>query len=121
VQHGGQVRKAPCVFFLPQQRLGHLDPALGPDHHRPHLAQKAVAYGMPAVLVDGNDVLALAFTSPPRPRRARAGARGPTLIEALTYRRGAHTSSDDPTVYRDPSRATRVGMPRSHPALPRLP
>jgi TPP-dependent pyruvate/acetoin dehydrogenase alpha subunit len=66
------------------------------------LAQKAVAYGMPAVLVDGNDVLALAHVTAEAAARARRG-EGPTLIEALTYRRGAHTSSDDPTVYRDPA------------------
>jgi TPP-dependent pyruvate/acetoin dehydrogenase alpha subunit len=57
---------------------------------------------MPGVLVDGNDVLALAHVTAEAAVRARRG-EGPTLIEALTYRRGAHTSSDDPTAYRDPA------------------
>src|SRR5688500_10539726 len=61
----------------------------------------AVAYGMPGVLVDGNDVLALAAVTAEAAARARRG-EGPTLIEARTYRRGAHSSSDDPSVYRDP-------------------
>src|SRR3972149_6773086 len=65
-------------------------------------AVKAAAYGMPGVRVDGNDLLALVQVTREAVQRARAGG-GPTLIEALTYRRGAHSSSDDPSVYRDPS------------------
>ncbi len=64
-------------------------------------AQKAVAYGMPGVLVDGNDVLAMIHVVAQAAARGRAG-EGPTLIEARTYRRGAHSSSDDPSKYRDP-------------------
>lgn len=62
-------------------------------------AQKAVAYGMPGVRVDGNDLLAILQVTAEAAARARAGD-GPTMIEALTYRRGAHSSSDDPSVYR---------------------
>jgi pyruvate dehydrogenase E1 component alpha subunit len=65
-------------------------------------AQKAIAYGMPGVLVDGNDILAMIHVVREAAARGRRG-EGPTLIEALTYRRGAHSSSDDPSVYRDPS------------------
>jgi pyruvate dehydrogenase E1 component alpha subunit len=65
-------------------------------------AQKAIAYGMPGVLVDGNDILAVVHVVREAAARARRGD-GPTLIEALTYRRGAHSSSDDPSVYRDPA------------------
>ncbi|HUH01928.1 MAG TPA: thiamine pyrophosphate-dependent enzyme, partial [Kofleriaceae bacterium] len=61
---------------------------------------KAVGYGMPGVRVDGNDILAMIQTSREAVDRARAGD-GPTLIEALTYRRQGHSSSDDPSVYRD--------------------
>jgi pyruvate dehydrogenase E1 component alpha subunit len=63
------------------------------------LAEKATIYGIPSVRVDGNDVFALVAVT--REARAR-GARGdgPTLIEAVTYRMGAHTSSDDPNRYR---------------------
>jgi 2-oxoisovalerate dehydrogenase E1 component alpha subunit len=62
-------------------------------------AEKGAAYGVPAVRVDGNDIFAM--VSVVRDARARAAAgEGPTLIEALTYRMGAHTSSDDPNRYR---------------------
>jgi TPP-dependent pyruvate/acetoin dehydrogenase alpha subunit len=68
----------------------------------PTFAQKAIAYGMPGVLVDGNDILAIIHVVREAAARARRG-EGPTLIEARTYRRGAHSSSDDPSVYRDPT------------------
>ena len=63
-------------------------------------AQKAVAYGMAGVLVDGNDILAMIHAVREAAARARRG-EGPTLIEARTYRRGAHSTSDDPSKYRD--------------------
>src|SRR6185295_4484268 len=65
-------------------------------------AQKAVAYGLPGVLVDGNDVLAMIHVVGEAAARGRRG-EGATLIEARTYRRGAHSSSDNPSVYRDPA------------------
>jgi pyruvate dehydrogenase E1 component alpha subunit len=68
----------------------------------PTFAQKAVAYGLPGVLVDGNDILAMIHVVGEAAARARRG-EGATLIEARTYRRGAHSTSDDPSVYRDPS------------------
>jgi len=66
----------------------------------PTFAQKGIAYGLPGVLVDGNDVLAMIHTVAEAAARGRRG-QGATLIEARTYRRGAHSSSDDPSVYRD--------------------
>lgn len=69
------------------------------------LAQKAVAYGFPGLLVDGNDVVAMYREVSAALARARAGD-GPTLIEALTYRIGPHTTSDDPTRYRATEEAT---------------
>ncbi len=63
------------------------------------LAQKAIAYGMTGVQVDGNDILAMYMVSKEAVDRARAGG-GPTLIEAVTYRLGPHTTADDPTIYR---------------------
>lgn len=63
------------------------------------IAQKADAYGMPGVLVDGNDLFAVYAASRDAADRARAGD-GPTLIEALTYRTGPHTTADDPRRYR---------------------
>jgi TPP-dependent pyruvate/acetoin dehydrogenase alpha subunit len=63
------------------------------------IAVKAEAYGMPGVRVDGNDVLAVYKACKEAADRARAGD-GPTLLELMTYRRGPHSSSDDPTRYR---------------------
>jgi 2-oxoisovalerate dehydrogenase E1 component alpha subunit len=62
-------------------------------------AEKAAAYGIPGVRVDGNDIFAVVSVT----RQARArGERGegPTLIEAITYRMGGHSTSDDPKAYR---------------------
>lgn len=63
------------------------------------IAIKADAYGMPGVQVDGNDLLAVYQATKTAVDRARAGD-GPTLIEAVTYRLGPHTTNDDPTRYR---------------------
>lgn len=65
------------------------------------LAHKAVAAGMPGVRVDGNDVLALHAVIDEALQRARAG-KGPTLIEAITYRICDHTTADDMSRYADP-------------------
>jgi pyruvate dehydrogenase E1 component alpha subunit len=96
-----QVHKAPCLFFLRNNGWAISTPR-AIQTATPTLAQKAVAYGMKGVMVDGNDLLALVHVTAAAAARARAG-EGPTLIEAVTYRRGAHTSSDDPSVYRDPA------------------
>ena len=64
------------------------------------LAVKGLAYGVPSLRVDGNDVLALVVAIKSAVDQARAGG-GPTFIEAVTYRLGAHSSADDPTLYRD--------------------
>ncbi|MBI5419647.1 MAG: hypothetical protein HZA60_06120, partial [Deltaproteobacteria bacterium] len=63
------------------------------------IAIKATAYGFPGVRVDGNDVLAVCRVTRDALARAREGG-GPTLIEAVTYRMGAHSTADDPTRYR---------------------
>ncbi|MDH3308189.1 MAG: pyruvate dehydrogenase (acetyl-transferring) E1 component subunit alpha [Acidimicrobiia bacterium] len=63
------------------------------------IAQKAEGYGMPGVQVDGNDLLAVFAASRQAVSRARNG-EGPTLIEAVTYRVGPHTTNDDPRRYR---------------------
>lgn len=63
------------------------------------IAQKAVAYGFPGIAVDGNDVLAVYAAVKEALDRARNG-KGPTLIEAVTYRMGHHTTSDDASKYR---------------------
>jgi pyruvate dehydrogenase E1 component alpha subunit len=63
------------------------------------LAQKALAYGMPGIQVDGNDILAVYAAAQEAVARARAGG-GPTLIECVTYRLMMHTTADDPKRYR---------------------
>src|SRR5690606_2127309 len=62
-------------------------------------AQKAIAYGIPGVRVDGNDLFAVVYEVRKALERASQGL-GPTLIEALTYRMGGHSTSDDPNAYR---------------------
>ncbi|BCR36757.1 pyruvate dehydrogenase (acetyl-transferring) E1 component subunit alpha [Mariniplasma anaerobium] len=64
------------------------------------LAQKAVAFGIPGMQVDGNDILAMYVAMKESIEYARSG-KGPVLIEAYTYRLGPHTTSDDPTLYRE--------------------
>lgn len=64
------------------------------------IAQKAIAYGMPGIQVDGNDPLAVYKAAGEAVDRARRN-QGPTLIEAVTYRMLMHTTADDPTRYRD--------------------
>ncbi|MEC9485536.1 MAG: pyruvate dehydrogenase (acetyl-transferring) E1 component subunit alpha [Candidatus Izemoplasma sp.] len=65
-----------------------------------NLASKGIGYGVPSILVDGNDPLAM-FAAVKEARERAINGNGPTLIEALTYRLGPHTTSDDPTIYRD--------------------
>ncbi|HKL95421.1 MAG TPA: pyruvate dehydrogenase (acetyl-transferring) E1 component subunit alpha [Haploplasma sp.] len=64
------------------------------------LAQKAVAAGAKGIQVDGNDPLAMYVAMEQAAAHARSG-KGPVVIEALTFRIGAHTTSDDPSLYRD--------------------
>jgi pyruvate dehydrogenase E1 component alpha subunit len=68
----------------------------------PTIAAKAAAYGMPGVRVDGNDVVAVLVAVREAVARARKG-EGPSLVEAVTYRIGPHTTADDPGRYRDES------------------
>ena len=91
------VTNAPVVFFCQNNQWAISEPL--EKQSRIPLYQRARGFGFPGMRVDGNDVLAsLAVT-----RRALQAARdgqGPTLIEAFTYRMGAHTTTDDPTRYR---------------------
>src|SRR5712692_4218808 len=66
----------------------------------PTLAARGVGFGIPSVLLDGNDILAVYDVMQQAIEDARSG-HGPTLVETLTYRMGAHTTADDPTRYRD--------------------
>lgn len=87
------------VVFVCQNNQWAISVPLKKQTHSRTLAQKALAYGLPGIQVDGNDVLAVYAASREAVERARAGG-GPTLIECVTYRLAMHTTADDPTKYR---------------------
>ncbi len=87
------------VIFLCQNNQWAISVPRSRQSRAKTLAQKALAYGVPGLQVDGNDVLAVYAAAKEAAERARAGD-GPTLIEALTYRLSLHTTADDPTRYR---------------------
>jgi len=88
---------APIVFFCQNNQWAISEPI--ERQSRIPLYRRAAGFGFPGVRVDGNDVLAVYAVTAAALERARSG-NGPTLIEAYTYRMGAHTTSDDPTKYR---------------------
>ncbi|MBU9765880.1 pyruvate dehydrogenase (acetyl-transferring) E1 component subunit alpha [Mycobacterium sp. TNTM28] len=88
----------PCVFFV-QNNQWAISVPVSRQQAGPSIAHRAIGYGMPGIRVDGNDVLACYAVMAEAAERARRGG-GPTLIEAVTYRMGPHTTSDDPTRYR---------------------
>ncbi len=94
----GAVFEVPIVFFL-QNNQWAISTPLHDQTRAPSLAHKGIGYGIPSVRCDGNDVLASYVVMREAVARARAGG-GPTLIEAVTFRHGPHTTSDDPTRYR---------------------
>ncbi|MGG7510599.1 thiamine pyrophosphate-dependent dehydrogenase E1 component subunit alpha [Plantibacter sp. YIM 135249] len=89
--------QTPEVFFLQNNQWAISVPVS--RQSRTPLYQRAAGFGLDSVQIDGNDVLASYAVSAKHLDDARAG-RGPSLIEAMTYRVGAHTTSDDPTKYR---------------------
>ncbi|MQA88246.1 MAG: pyruvate dehydrogenase (acetyl-transferring) E1 component subunit alpha [Streptosporangiales bacterium] len=91
------VFNAPVVFFCQNNQWAISEPL--ERQTRIPLHRRADGFGLPGVWVDGNDVLAVYAVTSWALRAAREG-RGPTLIEAHTYRMGAHTTSDDPTRHR---------------------
>ncbi|MDX1468801.1 MAG: pyruvate dehydrogenase (acetyl-transferring) E1 component subunit alpha [Acidimicrobiia bacterium] len=93
------VYQTPIVFFC--QNNGYAISYPVEEQTRSEtIAAKADAYGMPGVRVDGNDVVATLLVTARAVERARSG-EGPSLIEAVTYRLGPHTTADDPARYRD--------------------
>jgi pyruvate dehydrogenase E1 component alpha subunit len=92
------VFQAPCVFFCQNNGWAISLPRESQTRSET-IAQKAIAYGMPGFQVDGNDLFAVYQMTLEAVRRARGG-EGPTLIEAVTYRMGPHTTADDPDRYR---------------------
>jgi 2-oxoisovalerate dehydrogenase E1 component alpha subunit len=91
------VNDAPVVFFCQNNGWAISEPTT--RQSRVPLADRGLGVGMPTVRVDGNDVLAVWAVTTEALQRARSGG-GPTFVEAVTYRMGAHTTSDDPTRYR---------------------
>ncbi|KOT65046.1 MULTISPECIES: pyruvate dehydrogenase (acetyl-transferring) E1 component subunit alpha [Streptomyces] len=92
------VWQAPVVFLVQNNGFA-ISVPLAKQSAAPSLAHKAVGYGMPGRLVDGNDAPALHEVLTEAVERARRGG-GPTLVEAITYRVEAHTNADDATRYR---------------------
>ena len=89
---------APVVFFCQNNQWAISEPVR--LQARRHISERAPGFGIPSLRVDGNDVLAVTAATRIALDRARSGG-GPTFIEAVTYRMGPHTTSDDPTRYRD--------------------
>lgn len=92
------VWQAPVVFLVQNNGFA-ISVPLAKQSAAPSLAHKAVGYGMPGRLVDGNDAPAMHEVLGEAVQRARRGG-GPTLVEAVTYRIEAHTNADDATRYR---------------------
>lgn len=89
--------QTPQVFFIQNNQWAISVPVS--RQSRSPLALRGGGFGMPGVRIDGNDVLASYAVTRQSLEEARAG-HGPSLIEAVTYRMGAHTTADDPTKYR---------------------
>jgi len=95
----GNSFNAPMVVVVQNNRWGISTP-VSKQTKAKTLAQKAVAAGAKGIQVDGNDILAMYVAMKEAAEHARSG-KGVVVIEALTYRIGAHTTSDDPSLYRD--------------------
>ncbi|HEX6922899.1 MAG TPA: thiamine pyrophosphate-dependent enzyme, partial [Bacillales bacterium] len=93
------VFKAPVVFFNQNNGFAISVPTKR-QMNSETIAQKALAYDIEGVRIDGNDVFAVYFETKKAVERARRG-KGPTLIEAVTWRYNAHTTTDDASRYRD--------------------
>jgi pyruvate dehydrogenase E1 component alpha subunit len=120
------VHDAPVVFFCQNNQWAISQPA--ERQTRVPVFRRADGFGFPGVRVDGNDVVAVLAVTLRALRRARDGG-GPTLVEAYTYRIGAHTTADDATRYRslaevetwklrDPLERVKAFLHRRHAAEP---
>ncbi len=97
------VFQVPCVFFCNNNQWA-ISLPVSRQTASATLAEKSLAYGLPGVRADGMDALAVYAAVRRAATDAREG-RGPALVEALTYRFGPHSSSDDPSRYRDEKEA----------------
>ena len=105
---------APVVFFCQNNQWAISEPVK--LQSATPIVRRAFGYGIPGVQVDGNDVLAVMAVTRQAVKRAREGG-GPSFIEAITYRMGPHTTSDDPTRYRS---AAETELWRSRDPLDRM-
>lgn len=87
------------VVFVCQNNQWAISVPRSKQTHSKTIAQKALAYDMPGIQVDGNDILAVYAAAKEAVDRARSGG-GPSLIECVTYRMMMHTTADDPKRYR---------------------
>ena len=99
------VYQTPTVFFCQNNGYAISHPR-SEQTRSESIAIKAEAYGMPGMQIDGNDIVAVLVAVREASSMARAG-EGPTLIEAVTYRMGPHTTADDPTRYREDDEESR--------------
>lgn len=108
------VFNVPAIFF--NQNNGYaISVPLSRQMKAKTIAQKALGYDIEGVRIDGNDIFKVYFTTREAVARARRGG-GPTLIEAVTWRYGAHTTADDPSKYRD-QRASDIRRQTADPLL----
>ncbi|MEW9501527.1 pyruvate dehydrogenase (acetyl-transferring) E1 component subunit alpha [Jeotgalibacillus marinus] len=98
------VFSSPVVFFNQNNQYA-ISVPMSKQMKTKTIAQKGLAYDIPSVRIDGNDVFSVYVHTLEALERARAG-QGPTLIEAVTWRYGAHTTADDPSKYRDQQEST---------------
>jgi len=93
-----EVWKAPVVFIIQNNQYA-ISCHISKQTASKNLAIKSLAYGMKGIKVDGNDFLAM-YKAVSEAKKHAISGKGPVLIEAVTYRKGAHTTSDDPSLYR---------------------
>lgn len=98
------------TIFLNQNNGYAISVPIERQMHSKTIAQKGIAYGMPSLRVDGNDCLMVYFATKEAVDVARNGG-GPTLIEAVTWRKGAHTTADDPSKYREEQQGKHIVDP----------
>ncbi|MCG6879350.1 MAG: pyruvate dehydrogenase (acetyl-transferring) E1 component subunit alpha [Deltaproteobacteria bacterium] len=101
------VYQAPVIFVCQNNQWAISVPRSMQTHSKT-IAQKALAYDMPGIQVDGNDILAVYVAAREAVDRARSG-EGPTLIECVTYRLMMHTTADDPKRYRPDEEVEKWG------------
>ncbi len=100
------VMKAP-VIFVAQNNQWAISVPISRQMNSQTIAQRSLAYNIEGLRVDGNDIIAVFQTLKEVAARVRAG-KGPALVEAVTYRLGAHTTADDPTRYRPSDEEARL-------------